>query len=160
MDEVTRPDGKPGTFTVVGVKPGVTVLAVDERLNAYLTEEFRYAVGRLSLEAVSGGREPGEGPLEAARRELKEELGAEASDWADLGEVDPFTSMVLSPARLFLARGLSFGPPRREGTEQIRCVKLPLAEAVQAVIDGRVTHAASCLAILKAERLLRAEAGT
>ena len=77
-----------------------------------MTKEFRYAVGQMSLEVVSGGVEEGEEPLAAARRELKEELGIEADEWVELGRVDPFTSMVLSPARLFLARKLHFGEPR------------------------------------------------
>jgi 8-oxo-dGTP pyrophosphatase MutT (NUDIX family) len=150
VDDVVRPDGTPGTFNVIHIKPGVSVLAMDDAGFVYLTEEFRYAVGRPSLEVVSGGVEDGEEPLAAARRELKEELGIEAGEWTDLGQVDPFTSMVLSPARLFLARQLQFGEHERDGSEVIRCVPLPLAEAVQAVLDSRITHSPSCLAILKA----------
>jgi ADP-ribose pyrophosphatase len=150
VDEVVRPDSTPGTFSVVHIKPGISVVAMDDEGVVYLTEEFRYAVGRMSLEVVSGGVEDGEEPLAAARRELKEELGIEASEWTDLGRADPFTSMVLSPARLFLARKLSFGEHDPDGSEQIRCVPMPLAEAVQAVLDSRITHSPSCLAILKA----------
>jgi ADP-ribose pyrophosphatase len=154
-DEVTRPDGRPGTYCTVHILQGVSVLALDGDGTAYLTDEFHYAVGRRTLEVVSGGRDPGEEPLAAAKRELKEELGIEADDWTDLGVVDPFTSMLLSPTHLFLARGLRFGSYDREGTEQIRTVRLPLAEAVAAVMDGRITHAPSCTLILKAERFLR-----
>jgi ADP-ribose pyrophosphatase len=150
VDDVLRPDGTPGTFCVVDVKPGISVVAMDNAGIVYLTEEFRYAVGRMSLEVVSGGVEEGEEPLAAARRELKEELGIEASEWTDLGQADPFTSMVLSPARLFLARQLHFGTHEPDGAELIRCVPMPLAEAVQAVLDSRITHSVSCLAILKA----------
>jgi len=153
QDDVTRPDGRPGTYTVVRVQFGVSVLAVDADGHAHLTEEFRYAVGRLSLEVASGGRDAGEEPLAAAQRELQEELGIEATEWTHLGFVDPFTSMLLSPTHLFLARGLRFGEPRHEGTEQIRRVRLPLAEAVAAVLDGRITHAPSCVLILKAAHL-------
>jgi ADP-ribose pyrophosphatase len=149
VDEVIRPDGTPGTFSVVHVKRGTCVLPIDEDGFVYLAEEFRYAVGRTSLEVVGGGIDAGEEPLAAARRELKEELGIEASRWTDLGSVDPFTSMVLSPARLFLATGLTFGEHAREGTEQICCVRIPLDGAVQAVLDGRITHGPSCVLILK-----------
>src|SRR5436309_14562669 len=85
VDEVTRPDGRPGTYSVVAVQPGVSVLAVGGDGTAYLTEEFRYAVGRDSLEVCSGGIDPGEPPIDAARRELREELGIGAADWSDLG---------------------------------------------------------------------------
>jgi ADP-ribose pyrophosphatase len=155
VDDVIRPDGSHGTFSVTQVRPGISVLALDDEENAYLTEEFRYAVGRPSLEVVSGGVDAGEDPRAAARRELKEELGIEASQWTDLGTVDPFTSMVLSPARLFLARGLHFGEHRRDPTELIRVVKLPLDEVVRAVLESRITHGTSCVVILKAAWMLR-----
>jgi ADP-ribose pyrophosphatase len=148
VDEVTRPDGSPGTFCVAEILHGVSVLALDADFSVHLTEEFRYAIGRDSLEVVSGGRDPGEEALAAAQRELREELGIEAGVWTDLGSVDPFTSMLRSPTRLFLAEQLSFGKPTREGTEEIRSVKLPLATAVQAVLHGRITHAPSCVLIL------------
>jgi ADP-ribose pyrophosphatase len=151
-DQVIRPDGRPGTFAVVHAQPGVSVLPLDDDGWCYLTEEFRYGVGRLSLEAPGGGREANEEPLAAARRELREELGIEADHWTDLGRLDPFTSMVVAPARLFLARGLHFGPPAREATELIRPVKLRLDDALGAVLDGRITHGPSCVLILRAHR--------
>jgi ADP-ribose pyrophosphatase len=149
-DEVIRPDGKPGTFSVVNLKPGVCVLAVDDGGIAYLTEEFHYGVGRVTIEAVSGGIEEGEEALPSARRELQEELGIQADEWTDLGVCDPFTSSIVSPTRLFLARKLSVGPQALEGTEIIRRVRMPLAEAVAMVMDSRITHGPSGVLILKA----------
>ena len=148
-DEVIRPDGNPGTYTVVHLKPGVCVLALDEEENVCLTKEFHYAVGRITIEAVSGGIEPGEDPLETARRELQEELGISAEDWQELGTVDPFTASILSPARMYLARRLTFGPHNQEGTETIQLVKMPLEEAVRQVLDGEITHSPSAVLILK-----------
>lgn len=153
-DDVIRPDGQPGTYSVVDLKPGVSVIAADERRNVFLTEEFHYGVGRVTLESVSGGIEPGEDALSTARRELAEEIGIEATQWTDLGTCDPFTANVVSPTQLYLARGLTFGEADPEGTEQIRRVRVSLQEAVRMVIDSTITHAPSCLAILKAERLL------
>ncbi len=153
-DDVIRPDGQPGTHTVVTIKPGVCVLAMDDEQHVYLTEEFHYGVGRTTVEAVSGGIEPDEEPLLTAKRELQEELGIEADDWTDLGIVDPFTANVVSPTRLYLARKLTFGDHAPEGTEQIRCLKMPLTEAVQKVIDSHITHGPSCVLILKTALLL------
>jgi ADP-ribose pyrophosphatase len=150
VDEVIRPDGAPGTYTVIHLKPGVSVLAMDDARNVYLTEEFHYGVGRVTLEAASGGVEPGETPLEAARRELKEELGIEAREWTHLGTVDPFTANVVSPTQLYLARGLSFGPPEQEGTEEIRLAQMPLARAFELAMQSEITHAPSSVLILKA----------
>lgn len=157
-DDVIRPDGQAGIHSVIRIKPGVTVLALDDEGGVHLTEEFHYAVGRVTLEGVSGGIDAGEDAQGAARRELREELGIEAAELMDLGSVDPFTSNVVSPTRLFLARRLTFLASAPEGTELIRRVRLPLEEAVQRVMQGGITHAPTCVAILKTA-LLRSEAG-
>jgi ADP-ribose pyrophosphatase len=153
-DDVIRPDGRPGTHCVLHLKPGVSVLPLDADGTVCLTQEFHYGVGRETLEVVSGGIEPGEDPLLCAQRELVEELGITATDWTPLGSVDPFTSVVVSPTQLFLARGLTWGATAPEGTERIRPVKLPLETAVDLVWESRITHAPSCVLILKAALFL------
>jgi 8-oxo-dGTP pyrophosphatase MutT (NUDIX family) len=153
-DRVTRPDGQPGTYGTVTMRPGVAVLPVDQEGVAYLTREFRYAIGRESIEVAGGGIDSDETAPEAARRELREELGVEASEWTDLGQVDPFTAVVHSPARLYLARGLTFTDTEHEGTEAIESVRMPFDEAVRLVMDGTITHGPSCVLILKTARVL------
>jgi ADP-ribose pyrophosphatase len=153
-DDVIRPDGRRGTYSVVNLKPGVSVVAMDEDHDVYLTEEFHYGVGRTTIEAVSGGIETGEDALLTAQRELQEELGLRAGDWTDMGIVDPFTANVVSPTRLFLARGLEFGEHAQEGTETIRCVKMSLADAVRKVLDSEITHGPSAVLLLKVQLLV------
>ncbi len=147
-DDVIRPDGAPGTHSVVTIKPGVCVVAFQDDA-VYLTEEFHYAVGRTTIEAVSGGRDDDERPIECAKRELAEELGIIAETWQELTTVDPFTASVVSPTVLFLATDLSFQEANPEGTEQINCVKMTSQEAYAAVCNGTITHAPSCIAILR-----------
>jgi len=130
------------------LKPGVCVLAQDNGI-VYLTEEFHYGVGRTTIEAVSGGIEEGEDALFTAKRELREELGIQASKWQDHGVCDPFTSSVVSPTRLFLAQGLDIGEQAPEGTELIRRIPMSFAEAFQMDMDGRITHGPTCVLILK-----------
>lgn len=96
-DSVIRPDGKDGIFGVVEMKPGVSVLPLDDDGNVYLTQEFHYAVERETIEAISGGIDDNEDIQDAAKRELKEETGIIAREWTDLGVIDPFTSVVVSP---------------------------------------------------------------
>lgn len=145
-DDVIRPDGLPGTHSVVTIKPGVCVLAIDGD-DVILTSEFHYAVGRVTLEAVSGGRESDERPVECASRELLEELGIRAASWQQLTTIDPFTASVVSPTVLFLATDLSFEDAQPEGTELIEPVRMRLHDAYAAVCDGRITHAPTCLLI-------------
>lgn len=153
VDDCLGPDGRPSQRATLRMLPGVAVLPVDEEGCVRLVRQFRYAVGKQSVEVVQGGIEEGEELEAAARRELKEELGAEAAELTDLGPVDAVTSQVFSPVRLFLARGLRFGEPDREATEQLEVVKVGLGEAVRMVMDGEITQGTSCVLILKAGRL-------
>ena len=156
-DQVVRPDGKTGAFATVRMKPGVSVLALDDLAQVYLTSEYKYAVERESIEVVSGGIDEDEPPSAAARRELREELGIEAAQWIDLGLVDPFTSAIHSPATLFLARKLSLVKPEPEGTEVIKVLKVDLSEAVRMVMESEITHGPSCVLILKTHHFLNSD---
>jgi len=149
VDDVVRPDGEPGIHSIIYLRSGVCVLALDAEGNVYLTEEFHYAVGRVTIEGVSGGIESSETPLEAARRELREELGIVAGKWTALGVVDPFTANVVSPTALFLAEELTFGEPAHEGTELIRCLRVSLEQAVRMLSDGKITHTPTCVLLLR-----------
>ncbi|MFH0713855.1 MAG: NUDIX hydrolase [Candidatus Micrarchaeota archaeon] len=153
-DKVIRPDGNPGIYGVVVIKDGVSVLALDNDKVAYLTKEFHYAVERETIETVSGGMDGSESPLEAAKRELKEELGITAAKWTSLGMSHPLTAVIEKTSHMFLARGLTFGKANQEGTEQIQLVKISFDRAVEMVMNSEITHAASCIAILKAKMLL------
>jgi 8-oxo-dGTP pyrophosphatase MutT (NUDIX family) len=159
VDEVSRPGVEPKRRVTMRMKEGVAVLALDGEGFAHLVRTFRYAVGKECVEVVQGGAEEGEEPERSARRELKEELGVEAEEWTDLGLVDAITSQVYSPARLFLARGLTFGEPERESTESLKPVKVSFDEAVRMVTDGEITQGISCALILKAKMLLEGETG-
>ncbi len=154
-DKVIKPDGQPGTYATVNAAAGSSVLALDAEGFVYLAKEFRYAIGRESVEVVGGTIDEGETPLEAARRELKEELGIEAGEMVEMGCVDPMTSILDSPSHLFLARNLKFKEKEQEGSESIETVKVSLSEAVRMVMDNEITHGSSGLLILKANRYLQ-----
>ncbi len=157
-DGVTKPGGEPGTYAVVRIKPGASVLALDDEGFVYLAREFRYAAGRETIEVVGGAIDEGERPGDAARRELREELGIEAANYTALGTVDPMTSLIDSPSHLFLATGLTFKEKRNEGSERIKTVRLRLEDAVRKALGGEITHGASCVLILRAWNHLKGDA--
>jgi ADP-ribose pyrophosphatase len=98
----------PSAAIVLPVTPGGEFLCF---------RQTKYAVSGTSLAPVAGMLEPGEGPLQAARRELLEELGCEASGWVDLG------SYVLDPNRgiasLYLFLALDARPVAAPGGDDL-----------------------------------------
>ena len=156
LDTVILPRGSEATYEYVEIKAGSTVLAMEENRDVWLVREWKYAVDRPSLEAVSGGIEPGEEPLETAHREVREELGLAAREMIPLGHVDPFTTMLRCPNYLFLARGLS--PVEREPEEAeiaMELQRVPFSEAYDLALTGGITHGSSCVAIFRAAEWLR-----
>lgn len=153
-DAVTQPDGKPGKYAVVKMKPGVCILAFDDENNVYLTKQFRYAIGRTSLEVPCGGVDESDA-LDGAKRELREELGIEAEDWRELAPFDIDTSIAFSPASIFVARKLKSVEKDEDETESIETIKMPFAEAIEKAVNGEITHAPSIVALLKAWHKLK-----
>jgi 8-oxo-dGTP pyrophosphatase MutT (NUDIX family) len=154
-DQVVRPDGKDGIFGIVEMVAGVSVLPLDDNEFVYLTKEFHYAIEQDSIEVVSGAIDNNENSLEAAKRELKEELGIEAEEWIELGLVNPFTTVVKSPATLYLSRNIRFSEANPEGTEKINILKVKFDDALKMVMESKITHGPSCVLILKAAKHLK-----
>lgn len=154
-DQVVRPGGPHGLFGIVEMKAGSSVLALTATREAYLVKEFKYGIERDSVEVVSGAIEEGEVPLEAAKRELREEVGLVAAKWVDLGVVDPFTTVVKSSNFMFLALEVSQAEASPDEGEVLETLKISFSETVEMVMRGEITHAGSCVLVLKAERWLR-----
>jgi 8-oxo-dGTP pyrophosphatase MutT (NUDIX family) len=153
-DKVIRPGGSAGRFGVVEMVSGSSVLAIDDDRSVYLVREYKYAAARDSLEVVSGAIDAGEAPLQAAQRELREEAGLLAAEWQPIGTVDPFTTAIRCTNHLFLASGLSPTPADPDDGEEISVVRVPLGTALQMVLTGEITHASSCILVLRAAALL------
>jgi 8-oxo-dGTP pyrophosphatase MutT (NUDIX family) len=138
-DAVTRPGGARGDYFVAESSPAVFVVAADAASRVALVGLHRYSVGRWSLEVPAGSVEPGETPLDAARRELAEEAGLTASRWSPLGVLHPANGLLAEDDHVFLAGGIGDAgghDQEAEGITELRWVDL--AEALRMARRGEI----------------------
>jgi 8-oxo-dGTP pyrophosphatase MutT (NUDIX family) len=148
-DHVIRPDGTPGLYGVVEIRPSVGVVALNARDEVVLVGQWRYALNRHSWEIPRGGSSPGETDmLLTAQRELAEEAGVKAANWELLGPVDVCNGVADDVQSLFLATGLSETAMHLDPEEDIIVEWKPFAEAVKMAMDGRITEVCSIAALL------------
>jgi 8-oxo-dGTP pyrophosphatase MutT (NUDIX family) len=160
-DEVTRPDGQPGTYGVVHYKSlAVGIVPIDADDRVVLVGQFRYTLDAYSWEIPEGGVPFDEDPLEGARRELREETGIEAAEWRELGRVHLSNSITDEAGVVYLATGLSDGVASPDGTEEIEIRRVPFDEALAMTRDGRITDMLSVVALQHVALDRRAERAT
>ena len=95
-----------------------------------------------------GGGSLDENPVEAAKRELREETGITAGDWQQVMFVHTTNSITDEEGYVFVARDLHEGETDFEECEELEVKKLPLTEAIAMAQDGRITDLMSIAALL------------
>jgi len=151
---VLRPDGQPGIYGVVEIRPSVGVLAFNDKGEVAIVGQWRYTLGRYTYEIVRGGSADGETDmLGVARRELREETGFEATRWEELGAVDVCNGVTTDVQHLFVANDLNFVGVDQDPVEEIATAWRPFEQAVEMAVSGEITEVCSVAAILKYSRL-------
>ena len=154
LDTVRLPNGKEGIREVVEHPGGVGILALDGD-DVLLVRQYRYAFSRVLTEIPAGKREPGEEPSVTARRELKEEIGAEAEKWTELGALIASPGCYGETLYLYLAQELTFGATHPDEDEFLDVLRMPFDQAVEQCMRGELTDAKTVAALLKAKILLK-----
>jgi 8-oxo-dGTP pyrophosphatase MutT (NUDIX family) len=155
-DQVINPRGGRGIYGVVSMKnKALGIVPVDAEGNTWLVGQYRYALNEYCWEIPMGGGPVELDILESAQRELREETGLTARRWTNIARLHTSNSVTDEEGFVFLAEDLELGDTEHEETEELHLWKLPLAEAVQMVMDNRITDAISVAGLLKAERVLR-----
>lgn len=152
-DEVRMPGGVTATREVVEHYGAVAVVAVDDSARLAMVYQYRQSMGRRLWELPAGLLdEPGEDPVEAAARELREETGLVAAQWSLLIDVASSPGFSDESVRVYLARGLTdVGRPEADHEEADLTVHwLGLADAVDRVLAGEIVNATAAAGVLAA----------
>ena len=148
-DTVRLPNGKTAEREVAEHPGGVGILALDGG-DVLLVRQYRYAFSRVLTEIPAGKREPGEEPFVTAQRELREEIGATAGKWTELGASPGCYGEVLY---LYMAQELTFGDTHPDEDEFLDVVRMPFDRAVELCMTGELTDAKTVIALLKGKLL-------
>jgi len=154
-NEVTTPGGSAGIYGKVHFKNiAVGVIPLDKDNNTWIVGQYRYTLDQYSWEIPEGGCPIGEEPLEAIKRELREETGLTAQSWQRIMTLHTSNSVTDELGHIYVARDLQHGPAMPEDTEQLQVRQLPFLELVEMVLKGEVTDAMSIAAVLKLNTML------
>ena len=143
------PDGREVVYPVLQVGVGVAVLPFVDDARVLLVGQYRHVLGATSWELPGGGALPGEDPVAAAQRELREEGGYRAERLEFLTRFYPANAYLDEVAYCYAAWGLTADPLPADDDEFLERRIVPLEEAVRMARDGEITESYSKIALLQ-----------
>lgn len=147
--------GRAERYGVVRFKNvAVAMLPLHDDGTVTLVGQNRFPCNDYVWEIPEGGAPLDEDPLEAARRELREEAGLEARDWrAIIPYVQLSNSTTTEHGVGFLAMGFTSAPTEPDETEDIAVVRVPFAEALHAALQGWMPDLFTLAMLLRAHHM-------
>jgi len=133
---------------------GAGTLPLFEDGSIALVRQWRYPLGRYSLEIAAGRIEPGHTPEETAARELEEELGYRAGELKKIGEFNVAPGYCEERLFVYLATVLEPCSQKLDDDEEIEAVRMPFADALALVRSGEIDDAKSIITLLLAEQVI------
>jgi ADP-ribose pyrophosphatase len=153
-DKVRLPDGAEATREYI-VHPGaVMIIPLLDDGRVVLERQYRYPLQRAMLEFPAGKLDPGENVLDCARRELLEETGYSAREWARAGVLHPVISYATEFIDIWFARGLKQGPRQLDAGEFLDVLAVTPRELLDACGTGLVTDAKTLTGMLWLQNVL------
>jgi ADP-ribose pyrophosphatase len=127
-DEVALPDGSHATREYI-VHPGaVAVVPLLDDGRVVMVRQYRYPIGKAIIEIPAGKIDPGEPTLQTARRELREETGFSAREWAFACEIHNAAAYSTESIWIYFARGLVAGEQRLDAGEFLDVLPMSVDE--------------------------------
>lgn len=157
-DTVKLPDGTTASREYV-LHPGAVMIVpliedVSGEIRILLERQFRYPVGQVMIEFPAGKLDPGEDTQACAQRELREETGYTATEWARAGVLHPVISYSTEFIDIWFARGLSLGERHLDQGEFLDVFTATPAELLQWCRDGQVSDGKTLTAALWLQNVL------
>lgn len=134
-DAVVLPDGSATTREYLRHGGAVAVVPVLDDGSLVLVRQYRYPVQKVLLEFPAGKLEAGEDALLCGMRELQEETGYVASEWAFGGEIHNAAAYSTESIWIWFARGLRPGAARPDSGEFVETVTMTVAQ-LEALCDA------------------------
>ncbi len=153
--EVLLPDGKKAQRYRVIHSGGCGVLPITPQGEVILVEQYRYGVGEITLEIPAGKLEQGEQPAQCALRELQEEVGGKTEMLMELGTIAVSPAYDSEIIYIYMAKCTEFANQHLDADEFLKLHKMPLQQAVDMVLQGKIQDSKTQIAILKAEKMLK-----
>ena len=123
-DRVSLPDGSTAAREYLQHPGAVAVIAMHDDGSLVLVRQHRYPIAKVLLEWPAGKIDAGEDTLACAVRELREETGYSAAEWAFAGEIHNAAAYSTESLWLWFARGLTAGPTRLDVGEFVETVSM------------------------------------
>ena len=118
-----------------------------------LERQYRHPMRRVMIEFPAGKIDAGESSMDCARRELQEETGYLAREWAFAGTLHPVISYSTEFIDIWFARGLRAGPPKLDHGEFLEVFSASLSQVMSWCRDGQITDAKTLVAALWLQNL-------
>ena len=148
VDTVLLPNGREATREVIEHVGAVCVVPVMPDGTTYMVRQDRYPFAEAVLEIPAGKLDAGEQPVDAANRELEEEIGMKASELIYMGEFRPSVAYDMEVIHMYLARGLVKTHQHLDEDEFLNIEAYPLDQIYSMILDNQLTDGKTIAAIM------------
>ena len=153
-DEILISNGHKSDREVVEHTGGVVILALKGN-KILAVKQYRYPLKSVSVELPAGKLEKGENPDVASKRELEEETGYIANNWASLGYIYTSPGFCDEKLYLYLARDLEYKKQNPDEDEIIEAYEIEIAEFLSMIDTGIINDSKSICAVMRARKYLK-----